>query len=53
MRWETPAYTEIEMNAEIGGYQDDFGEKRWDPDPESKASAAPAGASIDSSPRTT
>jgi coenzyme PQQ precursor peptide PqqA len=24
--WTTPAYTEISMSAEIGGYQDDFDE---------------------------
>ncbi len=31
MRWETPDYREINMSAEIGGYQDDFD------DPEPKA----------------
>ncbi len=25
--WTTPAYTEINMSAEIGGYQDDFEER--------------------------
>jgi hypothetical protein len=25
--WTTPAYTEINMSAEIGGYQDDFDER--------------------------
>jgi coenzyme PQQ precursor peptide PqqA len=25
--WTTPAYTEISMSAEIGGYQDDFDER--------------------------
>lgn len=24
MTWETPAFVEIEMNAEIGSYQEDF-----------------------------
>lgn len=27
MEWETPAYTEINMSSEIGGYQDDFDER--------------------------
>lgn len=26
MRWETPSFVEINMDAEIGGYQDDFGD---------------------------
>jgi hypothetical protein len=26
MRWETPSFVEIKMDAEIGGYQDDFGD---------------------------
>ena len=25
--WTTPTYTEINMSAEIGGYQDDFDER--------------------------
>lgn len=29
MKWETPAFIEINMSAEIGGYQNDFS----DPDP--------------------
>ncbi len=24
MKWETPSFVEIEMNAEIGSYQEDF-----------------------------
>ena len=24
MSWETPSYSELNMSAEIGGYQDDF-----------------------------
>jgi hypothetical protein len=28
MTWEAPTYTDIEMNAEISGYQDDFGKDR-------------------------
>ncbi|MGC3974758.1 MAG: hypothetical protein QM771_10295 [Nitrospira sp.] len=27
MSWETPCYVEINMSAEIGGYQDDFEER--------------------------
>lgn len=26
MTWETPAFVEIKMDAEINAYQDDFGE---------------------------
>jgi hypothetical protein len=26
MKWEKPAFVEIGMNAEIGGYQSDFGD---------------------------
>ena len=29
MTWETPAFVEINMSAEIGGYQSDYG----DPEP--------------------
>jgi hypothetical protein len=25
MQWETPSYVDLNMNAEIGAYQDDFG----------------------------
>lgn len=25
--WETPSFTEINMSAEIGGYQSDFGDR--------------------------
>jgi hypothetical protein len=25
MQWDTPQYEEIDMNAEVGAYQDDFG----------------------------
>lgn len=31
MSWETPAYREINMNSEIGAYQDDFEERRPSP----------------------
>ena len=30
--WTTPAYTEINMSAEIGGYQDDFDERSSQPE---------------------
>jgi coenzyme PQQ precursor peptide PqqA len=30
--WTTPAYTEISMSAEIGGYQDDFDERAPKPE---------------------
>ena len=30
--WTTPTYTEINMSAEIGGYQDDFDERAPRPD---------------------
>ena len=26
-KWEAPAFVEINMSAEIGGYQSDFGDK--------------------------
>ena len=28
MKWETPAFVEINMSAEIGGYQSDFDDDR-------------------------
>lgn len=31
MPWETPSITEIDMNAEIGAYQEDDGGDRQDP----------------------
>lgn len=27
MKWETPSFVEINMSAEIGGYQNDFGDR--------------------------
>jgi hypothetical protein len=27
MKWETPTFLEINMSAEIGGYQTDFGDE--------------------------
>ena len=32
MPWERPSYIEINMSAEIGGYQDDFDERTPRPD---------------------
>ena len=40
MKWETPAFVEINMSAEIGGYQSDFGDR----DPVGSGGAAHAGA---------
>ena len=32
MKWETPAFAEINMSAEIGGYQSDFSDRDpWGP----------------------
>ena len=30
MAWETPAFEEIEMNAEIGSYQGDYDDRDYD-----------------------
>ena len=30
--WETPSFVEIDMSAEIGGYQGDYGERPNGPD---------------------
>jgi coenzyme PQQ precursor peptide PqqA len=30
MTWETPAFEEIEMNAEIGSYQGDYDDRDYD-----------------------
>jgi hypothetical protein len=32
MPWETPSYIELNMSAEIGGYQDEFDERAQQPD---------------------
>ena len=46
MKWETPAFVEINMSAEIGGYQSDFGDR--DPrDPVVKGDVRPAAAPAD------
>ena len=39
--WTTPAYTEINMSAEIGGYQDDFDERAPKPDDAIRSGDAP------------
>jgi coenzyme PQQ precursor peptide PqqA len=31
MEWETPSFTEIDMSAEIGAYQGDFGPEPAEP----------------------
>jgi hypothetical protein len=28
MKWETPTFVEINMSAELGGYQNDFGDEQ-------------------------
>jgi len=33
MEWETPSFTEIDMSAEIGAYQSDFGPQPPSPMP--------------------
>jgi hypothetical protein len=44
MKWETPVFVEINMSAEIGGYQSDFSDRDpWGPAaPRSEAPEAPA-----------
>jgi len=43
MKWETPAFVEINMSAEIGGYQSDFSDRDpRDPVVNSQADARPA-----------
>jgi len=39
MRWETPAFEEINMSAEIGGYQGDDGGGNQPPAPEAAPSS--------------
>ena len=31
--WESPTFAEIDMSAEIGGYQGDYGDRPNGPDP--------------------
>ncbi|HKY70929.1 MAG TPA: hypothetical protein VJL88_03340 [Nitrospira sp.] len=42
--WTTPAYTEINMSAEIGGYQDDFEQR--DPTPDEAVRTGDASQSV-------
>jgi hypothetical protein len=42
--WTTPTYTEINMSAEIGGYQDDFDERAPKPDEAIRIADAPQSA---------
>ena len=41
MKWETPDYREINMSAEIGGYQDDFDDREPQPDDLMRTGDAP------------
>jgi hypothetical protein len=45
MKWETPAFVEINMSAEIGGYQSDFSDR----DPRDPVVEASVGAGDGSS----
>jgi hypothetical protein len=42
MSWQTPAFEEINMSAEIGGYQGDYGDGNTPPvaSPEDQASSS-------------
>lgn len=42
--WETPSFVEIDMSAEIGGYQGDYGDRPNGPDhaPEFAENSQPA-----------
>jgi hypothetical protein len=45
MKWETPAFAEINMSAEIGGYQSDFSDRDpWGPVAPRTESGAPSAA---------
>ena len=41
MNWKTPAYREVNMSAEIGGYQDEFDERGPKPDDSIRTDDAP------------
>ena len=43
MKWETPAFVEINMSAEIGGYQSDFSDR----DPRDPVAQVEVGAQSD------
>ena len=48
MQWETPSFIEINMSAEIGGYQSDFSDRDpRDPVVQTDADERPAAASTD------
>jgi hypothetical protein len=49
MSWQTPSFVEINMSAEIDGYQSDFGDRDpWDP-MAPRAEARPAATAATSS----
>jgi hypothetical protein len=48
MKWETPAFVEINMSAEIGGYQSDFSDR--DPQDPVVQADAQADAALASEP---
>ena len=41
MRWEKPSFVEVNMDAEIGGYQDDLGDPPDISDPRSQSHTVP------------
>jgi len=41
MRWEEPSFVEVNMDAEIGGYQDDLGDPPDISDPRSQSHTVP------------
>ena len=41
MRWERPSFVEVNMDAEIGGYQDDLGDPPDISDPRSQSPTIP------------
>lgn len=47
MKWETPAFVEINMSAEIGGYQSDFSDR----DPQDPVVESRGDAEVQSSDR--
>jgi hypothetical protein len=44
MTWMTPAYTDINMSAEIGAYQDDFEERTPVPQNRTRPDDPPSGS---------
>ena len=52
MKWETPAFVEINMSAEIGGYQSDFPDRDpWGPPAPRSGKPAPQAERHDSERR--